>query len=70
MRPPAPVFPDYPRPAVSPASRRRPPWPLTFHEIVLADGQTAKTNTLRWEDYTQTAVDRWTTARSGMSATV
>ena len=30
---------------------------LTFHEGVLADGHTAQTNTLRWEDYTQTAVD-------------
>jgi hypothetical protein len=30
---------------------------LTFHEGVLADGHTAQTNTLRWEDYTQTAID-------------
>ena len=30
---------------------------MTFHESVLAEGEAAQTNTLRWEDYTQTAVD-------------
>jgi hypothetical protein len=30
---------------------------LTLHETVLAEGEAAQTNTLRWEDYTQTAVD-------------
>ena len=30
---------------------------LTFHESVLAEGQASQTGTLRWEDYTQTAVD-------------
>jgi hypothetical protein len=30
---------------------------LTLHETVLVEGQGAQTNTLRWEDYTQTAVD-------------
>ena len=30
---------------------------LTFHESVLAEGEAAQTTTLRWEDYTQTAVD-------------
>ena len=30
---------------------------LTLHETVLVEGQAAQTNTLRWEDYTQTAVD-------------
>lgn len=30
---------------------------LTLHEAVLADGGAAQTNTLRWEDYSQTAVD-------------
>ena len=30
---------------------------LTFHETILAEGAAAQTNTLRWEDYTQTAVD-------------
>lgn len=30
---------------------------LTLHESVLAQGEAAQTNTLRWEDYTATAVD-------------
>lgn len=30
---------------------------LTLREAVLATGRAAQTNTLRWEDYTQTAVD-------------
>ena len=30
---------------------------LTFHESVLVEGEGAQTTTLRWEDYTQTAVD-------------
>jgi hypothetical protein len=30
---------------------------LTLREIVLAEGEAAQTNTLRWEDYTQTAID-------------
>jgi hypothetical protein len=30
---------------------------LTFHESVLAEGEASQTNTMRWEDYTQTAVD-------------
>ncbi len=30
---------------------------LGFHEVVLADGAAAQQNTLRWEDYTQTAID-------------
>ena len=30
---------------------------LTLHETVLIEGEGAQTNTLRWEDYTQTAVD-------------
>ena len=30
---------------------------LTFREAILAEGAAAQTNTLRWEDYTQTAVD-------------
>jgi len=34
-----------------------PPGLLTFRESVLADGAAAQTTTLRWEDYTQTAVD-------------
>lgn len=34
-----------------------PPGLLTFQESVLAEGGAAQTTTLRWEDYTQTAVD-------------
>ena len=30
---------------------------LTFQETALAEGAAAQTNTLRWQDYTQTAVD-------------
>ena len=30
---------------------------LTFRETILAEGAAAQTNTMRWEDYTQTAVD-------------
>jgi hypothetical protein len=33
------------------------PGRLTLHETVLATGEAPQTNTLRWEDYTQTAVD-------------
>ena len=39
---------------------RRPTDPLgqlALREVVLARGEAAQTNTLRWEDYTQTAVD-------------
>ena len=34
-----------------------PPGQLTLHEAVLVHGQAAQTNTLRWEDYAQTAID-------------
>ena len=34
-----------------------PPGRLTLREAVLAEGEAAQTNTLRWEDYSQTAVD-------------
>jgi len=30
---------------------------LLFHESILANGEAAQTNTLRWEDYTTTAID-------------
>jgi len=30
---------------------------LTLHETVLAKGEASQTNTLRWEDYTTTAMD-------------
>lgn len=34
-----------------------PPGQLTLHEAVLVEGEHSQTNTLRWEDYTQTAID-------------
>jgi hypothetical protein len=34
-----------------------PPGVLTLREAVLVEGGAAQTNTLRWEDYTQTAID-------------
>ncbi len=41
------------------AARKRtdPKGQLTFHESVLARGQASQTTTLRWEDYTTTAMD-------------
>ena len=30
---------------------------LTLHEAILVEGEAAQTNTQRWEDYTQTAID-------------
>lgn len=30
---------------------------LTLNEVVLVNGEASQTNTLRWEDYTQTAID-------------
>ena len=30
---------------------------LTLREAVLVEGEAAQTSTMRWEDYTQTAVD-------------
>jgi hypothetical protein len=30
---------------------------MTFQETILVEGEASQTNTLRWEDYTQTAVD-------------
>lgn len=37
--------------------RNDPPGLLTLKETILVEGQSAQTNTLRWEDYTQTAMD-------------
>ena len=34
-----------------------PPGTLTLRETVLAEGEASQTNTLRWEDYAQTAMD-------------
>ncbi len=41
------------------AARRAsdPPGTLGLHETVLAEGEAAQTGTMRWEDYSQTAVD-------------
>jgi hypothetical protein len=33
------------------------PGRLTLHETILVEGEAAQTGTLRWEDYTQTAID-------------
>jgi hypothetical protein len=30
---------------------------LTLNEVVLVKGEASQINTLRWEDYTQTAID-------------
>jgi hypothetical protein len=37
--------------------RNDPPGQLTLRETVLVQGEAAQTSTLRWEDYTQTAMD-------------
>jgi hypothetical protein len=34
-----------------------PPGVLSLKETVLVEGEAAQTNTIRWEDYTQTAID-------------
>ena len=34
-----------------------PPGQLTLHETVLVEGEASQLNTLRWEDYSQTAID-------------
>jgi hypothetical protein len=41
------------------AGRRRsdPAGLLTLKEAILAEGEASQTNTLRWEDYTTTAID-------------
>jgi hypothetical protein len=38
-------------------SARHPEGTLGLHEVTLANGEASQTSTLRWEDYTQTAVD-------------
>ena len=54
---------SYGGPSVFPGQRfagRRasdPPGQLTLREAVLVEGRGAQTNTLRWEDYSQTAID-------------
>ena len=34
-----------------------PPGLLTLRETVLVEGEASQTNTMRWEDYSQTAID-------------
>ncbi len=34
-----------------------PPGQLTLREAVLIEGEAAQTSTMRWQDYTQTAID-------------
>ena len=47
-----------PGPAVrGPARGRSAGRQLTLREAVLVEGEAAQTNTMRWEDYTQTAID-------------
>lgn len=48
--------PNYPGQRVAARLANDPPGMLTFHETVLAEGQ-ASQNLMRWEDYTQTAMD-------------
>jgi hypothetical protein len=48
--------PNYPGQRVAARLANDPPGVLTFHETVLVEGQ-ASQNVMRWEDYTQTAMD-------------
>jgi hypothetical protein len=49
--------PHFRRPALRRAPGGRSRGVLTLRETVLVEGEAAQMNTLRWEDYTQTAVD-------------
>ncbi len=49
--------PNYPGQRFAARLANDPPGLLTFHETVLAEGEASQTNTIRWEDYTQTAMD-------------
>ena len=48
--------PNYPGQRIAARLANDPPGVLTFHETVLVEGQ-ASQNVMRWEDYTQTAMD-------------
>jgi hypothetical protein len=48
--------PNYPGQRIVARLANDPPGVLTFHETVLVEGQ-ASQNVMRWEDYTQTAMD-------------
>ena len=43
--------------SASPRGRRGIQGPVELHETVLASGEASQTSTLRWEDYTTTAMD-------------
>lgn len=49
--------PDYPGQRFAARLSSDPPGLLTFHESVLAEGGASQANVMRWEDYTQTAID-------------
>ncbi len=49
--------PNYPGQRVAARRAKDPKGQLTFHETVLAEGQAPQTGSLRWEDYTNIAVD-------------
>lgn len=49
--------PDYPGQRFAARKDGDPKGRLTFHESVLAEGQASQTGSLRWEDYTNIAVD-------------
>ncbi len=48
---------DFPGQRFAARQAKDPKGVLTFHETVLAKGEAAQTNTLRWQDYTTTAMD-------------
>ncbi len=49
--------PNYPGQRFAARTASDPKGRLTFHETVLAEGKASQTNSLRWEDYTNIAVD-------------
>jgi hypothetical protein len=49
--------PNYPGQRIAARLAKDPKGQLTFHESVLAEGQSAQTGSLRWEDYTNIVVD-------------
>ena len=49
--------PNYPGQRFAARLAKDPKGQLTLHELTLADGQAAQTNSLRWEDYTNIAID-------------
>ena len=55
--PPRPLRPNHAGQRFAARSARDPLGQLTSREAVLATGEAAQTNTLRWEDYAQTAID-------------